>query len=150
MLTRLCSLVCGHSGVSTRVIDALAGALRTSFAFAVPELGSVDASGDLVPPAHVVKALRGFGFAYHTGARLAADVALTRAEPGPLALGGRGAVALVNGTSVTSAVAVLTLAKLRRGVVTAIHLTGVLTDLLGRTQDVLSAPLLKAFGYPRH
>lgn len=83
LTVRLWSLCQGRSGVSPEVIDSLCAALRTSFAPAIPMYGSVGASGDLIPLAYAARALRGEGYAYLSGERLPADVALRRAGLSP-------------------------------------------------------------------
>ncbi|MFC8393640.1 histidine ammonia-lyase [Streptomyces sp. NPDC057238] len=148
LLVRLASLARGRSGVSPEVLDALAAALRTTFTPAVPEWGSVGASGDLIPLSYVASALRGTGRAYLGGERLPATEALTRAGLRPLMLDGRDALALVNGTSLTAAAAGLALARLRRGHQAALALTALLADLLGCASEFASAALLEAFGHP--
>lgn len=146
-LARLWSLAQGRSGVSTTVTAALVAMLRTDFAPAVPRIGSLGASGDLIPLAYVAGALRGQGHAYVSGCRLPAAEALAVAGLQPLALDGRDGLAMVNGTSVTSATAGLALASLRRSHSVAITLTAVLVDLLGCDPGFLSADLLEAFGH---
>ncbi|NGO48585.1 HAL/PAL/TAL family ammonia-lyase [Streptomyces ureilyticus] len=148
LLVRLASLTRGHSAVTPEVLDALAAALRTGFTPAVPRLGSVGASGDLIPLAHAVQALRGRGRAYFGTTPMPAAAALDRAGLRPLVLDGRDALALVNGTSLTSAAAALALARLRRAHTTALRLTALLADLLGSTPGFAASPLLDAFGHP--
>src|SRR6266568_1356127 len=89
ILARVQSLTQGRSGVSVEVIDALCAVLRTTFAPAVPSLGSVGASGDLVPFAHIAQAMRGHGYAYLDGRPLPAQEALAQAGLAPLPLDGR-------------------------------------------------------------
>ncbi|MFE4457136.1 histidine ammonia-lyase [Nocardia tengchongensis] len=146
-LARLWSLAQGRSGVSIAVPTALVDMLRTDFAPAVPRVGSLGASGDLVPLAYVAGALRGQGHAYVSGRRLPAAEALAIAGLTPLSLDGRDGLAMVNGTSVTSATAGLALASIRRSHAVAITLTAVLVDLLGCAPGFLSADLLDAFGH---
>ncbi|MEV4124898.1 aromatic amino acid ammonia-lyase [Nocardia sp. NPDC049707] len=148
VLARLWSLTRAHSGVSVHVVTALAAMLRTDFAPAVPRIGSLGASGDLVPLAYVAGALRGQGFAYVSGRRMPAAEALAVAGLTPLALDGRDGLALVNGTSVTAAAAGLAVESIRRSHGVAITLTGVLVDILGSDIGFLSADLLEAFGHP--
>ncbi|WP_328388165.1 HAL/PAL/TAL family ammonia-lyase [Nocardia sp. NBC_00416] len=148
-LARLWSLAQGHSGVSVHVLTALAAMLRTDFAPAVPRIGSLGASGDLIPLAYVAGALRGEGFAYVSGRRLPAPEALAVAGLTPLALDGRDGLALVNGTSVTVAAAGLALASVRRSHSVAMSLTALLIDLLGSDPGFLSPHLLEAFGHPQ-
>ncbi|MFT7839908.1 aromatic amino acid ammonia-lyase [Saccharothrix sp. BKS2] len=148
VLVRAWSLSRGRSGVSPATLRALCDMLATSFTPAVPSLGSVGASGDLVPLAHVVQALRGVGHAYVDGVRMPAREALAKAGLAPLALGGRDALSLVNGTSVTTAAAGLAVASLRRSHEVAIAMSALLTDLLGAAPAFLSPSLLAAFGHP--
>nr|WP_308200081.1 aromatic amino acid ammonia-lyase [Kibdelosporangium philippinense] len=147
LLTRLWSLTQGRSGVSVPVVDALATMLRTDFAPAVPRLGSVGASGDLVPLAHAVQALRGNGFAYVGGVRTPADAALRAAGLAPLELDGRDALGLVNGTSLTAAAAGLAVASVARSLVVAQLLSALMADLLGCAPTYLSERLITAFGH---
>ncbi|MEV5646203.1 aromatic amino acid ammonia-lyase [Streptomyces flaveolus] len=148
VLARVRSLSYGRSGVSLSVIDALCAMLATSFTPAVPEFGSVGASGDLVPFAHVVQALRGNGHAYLDGVRMPADRALHEAGLTPLRLDGRDALALVNGTSLTTAAAALAVTSLRRSHRAAALLTALLADLLGAGPAFAHPGLLAAYGHP--
>ena len=149
LLTRLWSLTRGRSGVSVSVIEALAAMLRTEFTPAVPRIGSVGASGDLVPLAHAGQALRGIGFAYIGEKRMAADEALRRTGLAPLELEGRDALAVVNGTSLTAAAAGLALASMHRSLNVAQVLSAVMADVLGCDPVYLSTNLLTAYGH-RH
>ncbi|MGM1063883.1 HAL/PAL/TAL family ammonia-lyase [Saccharothrix sp. Mg75] len=148
VLVRIWSLSRGLSGVSPETVRALRDMVATSFVPAVPTLGSVGASGDLVPLAHVVQSLRGVGHAYVDGVRMPAAEALALAGLTPLVLSGRDALSLVNGTSVTTAAAGLAVASTRRSHEVAIALSALLTDLLGAAPAFLSPSLLAAFGHP--
>ncbi|MFG2004776.1 aromatic amino acid lyase [Spirillospora sp. NPDC048911] len=148
MLARLWSLARGHSGVAPAVADHLAAALGTTFAPAVPRLGSLGASGDLIPLAYLVSSLRGHGQAYLEVERLPAARALEKAGLTALPLDGRDALALVNGTSVTAAAAGLAIAALDRSRVVALLLSALLADILGAAPAFLSSALLEAFGHP--
>ncbi|MBO0880056.1 MAG: aromatic amino acid lyase [Mycobacterium sp.] len=147
-LIRLWSLAQGHSGASVQVLSALTAMLSTSFAPAVPRIGSLGASGDLIPLAHLTHALRGHGYAYVDGVRMPARDALVAANLNPVELDGRDGLALVNGTSLTTAAAGLALASLHRSHTVAMLLSAVLTDMLGSAPNFLSADLLQAFGHP--
>ncbi|WP_431045354.1 HAL/PAL/TAL family ammonia-lyase [Streptomyces sp. P1-3] len=148
MLVRLRSLCRGHSGVSSAVVESLAAALRTAFAPAVPRLGSLGASGDLIPLAYIARALQGEGHAYADGERLPAAVALRRAGLRPVRLDGRDGLALVNGTSLTAAAGGLAAASLARSRDCAVALSALLADVLGCTPAFLAPELLEAFGHP--
>ncbi|GGT00143.1 aromatic amino acid ammonia-lyase [Streptomyces griseoviridis] len=148
LLLRTWSLAQGHSGVSAEVVDRLAAMFATTFAPAVPRYGSVGASGDLIPLAYATQALRGRGHAYLDGRRLPAADALTAAGLTPLTLDGRDALALVNGTSVTTAALALARDTVRAAHRALTTLTCLLTDLLGCDPGFLDAELLRAYGHP--
>jgi histidine ammonia-lyase/tyrosine ammonia-lyase len=148
LLLRARSLAAGLSGVSEDVVDRLAAMFATTFSPAVPRYGSVGASGDLVPLAYATQALRGRGHAYLGGRRMPAAEALAAAGLRPLALDGRDALALVNGTSVTTAATALALDAVRGAHRALIALTALLADLLGCDTGFLDADLLAAYGHP--
>ncbi|WP_436535090.1 aromatic amino acid ammonia-lyase [Actinoplanes sp. HUAS TT8] len=148
MLIRAHSLARGASGVSPHVVDALAAALGTTFAPAMPRLGSVGASGDLIPLGAAAQALRGRGDAYAYGVRMPAAEALTRCGLEPLPLDGRDALALVNGTSLTTAATALALDRVRTSHRVIQLLSCVLADLLGCDPQFLDQGLLDLYGHP--
>lgn len=148
VLARMWSLAQGRSGVSLAVIDALCAMLRTTFAPVVPSLGSVGASGDLVPFAHIAQALRGHGFAVVDGRSLPSSLALAEAGLTPLPLDGRDALGFVNGTSLTSAAAALAWQSVGRSHRAAMALTALLADILGSAPAFLAPQLLSAYGHP--
>jgi histidine ammonia-lyase len=147
MLVRVWSLSRGMSGISPAALDALCAALETDFTPVVPALGSVGASGDLIPLAHIAQALRGNGWALVGGTRMDAADALVAAGLRPLTLAGRDGLSMVNGTSVTSAAAGLALASLRRSHQAGLLLTAALADLLGADTAFLLPQLLDAHGH---
>ncbi|MEV5604698.1 aromatic amino acid ammonia-lyase [Streptomyces sp. NPDC052299] len=148
LLLRTWSLAQGYSGVSAEVVDRLAAMFATTFTPAVPRYGSVGASGDLIPLAYATQALRGRGHAYLDGRRMAADKALAGAGLRPLALDGRDALALVNGTSVTTAALALARDGVRDAHRSIRALTCLLTDILGCDPGFLDHDLLRAYGHP--
>ncbi|MEU9554327.1 aromatic amino acid ammonia-lyase [Streptomyces fumanus] len=148
LLLRTWSLAQGHSGVSAEVVDRLAAMFATSFTPAVPRYGSVGASGDLIPLAYATQALRGRGHAYLDGRRTPAAEALTAAGLTPLTLDGRDALALVNGTSVTTAALALARDTVRAAHRALADLTCLLADLLGCDPGFLDEDLLRAYGHP--
>lgn len=147
LLLRTWSLAQGHSGVSTEVVDGLAAMFASTFTPAIPRYGSVGASGDLIPLAYATQALRGRGHAYLDGRRMPADEALTAAGLSPLALDGRDALALVNGTSVTTAATALARDAVRGALRSLTDLTCLLADLLGSDPGFLDEDLLRAYGH---
>ena len=91
-------LALGHSGVRPEVIEALLALLRADVVPVVPSRGSVGASGDLAPLAHLALVLLGEGEAFHRGERLPGGEALRRAGLRPLHLEAKEGLSLVNGT----------------------------------------------------
>jgi histidine ammonia-lyase len=92
------SLARGHSGVRTFLVEHLAECLNRGVVPVIPERGSVGASGDLAPLAHVAACLIGHGEATVGGDRLPARDALRRAGLEPLTLEMKEGLALLNGT----------------------------------------------------
>ncbi|MEU4886713.1 aromatic amino acid ammonia-lyase [Streptomyces xinghaiensis] len=148
LLLRTSSLARGLSGVSVEVVERLAAMFATTFCPAVPRYGSVGASGDLIPLAYATQALRGRGHAYLDGRRTEAAAALAAAGLRPLALDGRDALALVNGTSVTTAATALTRDAVRAAHRSLTALTCLLADVLGCDPGFLDADLMRAYGDP--
>ncbi len=99
------SLARGYSGVRWGVIETLLACLEADVLPAVPGQGSVGASGDLAPLAHVAAALIGVGDAIVDGRRIPALEALAAAGIAPLELHAKEGLALLNGTQVSTALA---------------------------------------------
>ncbi|MBD3846718.1 histidine ammonia-lyase [Bosea sp. SSUT16] len=108
------SLARGASGVRPVVIAALTGALKADAMPIIPAKGSVGASGDLAPLAHMTAALMGFGEIRLKGETLPAAEALKRIGQAPLALGAKEGLALINGTQVSTTLAMTGLAAIAR------------------------------------
>jgi len=99
------SLARGHSGVREVVIDTLLAVHNAGLVPYVPSQGSVGASGDLAPLAHMTLALIGEGDMLLDGKRVAAAIALKEVDIAPLALGAKEGLALINGTQTSTALA---------------------------------------------
>jgi histidine ammonia-lyase len=97
------SLSRGASGVRHEVMQALLGLLEREVYPCIPAKGSVGASGDLAPLAHLSAALIGVGHASVAGQVMPAADALARAGLQPLELGPKEGLALLNGTQVSTA-----------------------------------------------
>jgi len=131
MLLRANSLAKGHSGVRAVVIDTLCEMLNRGVTPVVPSQGSVGASGDLAPLAHLALALIGEGECRdEKGARLPSAEALKRAQIKPLVLESKEAVSLINGTQAMLAVGTLALLAAETLVDTADVLGGLTCDAL--------------------
>jgi histidine ammonia-lyase len=107
MLLRAQVVALGYSGVREEVVDLLAAMLNAEVWPCIPAQGSVGASGDLAPLAHLALALTGEGEARHRGERLPAREALARAGLAPLTLAAKEGLALINGTQYMTALGAL-------------------------------------------
>jgi histidine ammonia-lyase len=105
MALKLNSLGRGASGVRPAVIKLLEAMLKLGIIPVVPQLGSVGASGDLAPLAHMAAAMIGEGEANYQGRKLPAGKALAHAGLEPLVLGPKEGLALINGTQFSTAYA---------------------------------------------
>lgn len=114
MLLLANSLSRGHSGVRVELIRLLLDMLNQDVTPIVPGRGSVGASGDLAPLAHLSLVLIGEGEAIHAGERLAGGEALRRAGLAPIELGAKEGLALINGTHAMEACGILAVADARR------------------------------------
>ena len=118
---KIISLSRGHSGVRRVVIEALQKLLAEEAYPVIPSQGSVGASGDLAPLAHLSAALIGEGRIRHKGVEHDAGVALAHIGLEPLTLGPKEGLALLNGTQISTALAL---------------------DALLRAEDVFNAALV--------
>jgi len=111
MVLRANALAKGYSGVRLKIIELLLSLLNSGVTPVIPQQGSVGASGDLVPLAHMALLLTGQGKARKNGHLLDGEEALKAANLTPIELGPKEALALVNGTQAMAAVGVLTLLR---------------------------------------
>jgi histidine ammonia-lyase len=126
MVLRANTLAHGHSGCTIRCVELLLDALREGIHPVVPEFGSVGASGDLVPLAHVALALLGEGEVEMNGRRMPAAEALRAAGLAPLEVGEKDGLALINGTQFCTALGVLALLEAERAL-EALEVAGALS-----------------------
>jgi histidine ammonia-lyase len=129
MLLRANSLAKGFSGVRAEVIDLLCAMLNAGVHPVVPSQGSVGASGDLAPLAHLALAMIGEGEVWDGDGRTKSAEALKRAGIGPLVPEAKEAISLINGTQAMLAVGALSLLA---------------AEKLAETADVLGAMSLDA------
>ncbi|MBV9233624.1 MAG: histidine ammonia-lyase [Candidatus Eremiobacteraeota bacterium] len=108
------SLSAGHSGIKPDTLDLILAMLARGVTPVVPCQGSVGASGDLAPLAHMTLVLIGEGEAYYDGRRLPGGVALEQAGLAPIQLGPKEGLALVNGTQVMTGIAALGVLRAER------------------------------------
>jgi histidine ammonia-lyase len=116
---KVASLARGHSGIRWSVIEALLAMANAGIVPCIPAQGSVGASGDLAPLAHLSAVLIGEGEARLDGRTLPGRDALARAGLQPVALGPKEGLALLNGTQVSTALALAGLFAAERAIAAA-------------------------------
>jgi histidine ammonia-lyase len=109
MALRLKDLACGHSGIRLETAEALLQLLNAGVTPVVPQQGSVGASGDLAPLAHLGLVLIGKGEVMYEGERIPGHLAMQQCGLKPLVLASAEGLALVNGTQVMTGVGALAL-----------------------------------------
>ena len=105
MTLKVNGLAMGYSGVRRKVVDALVRLLAHEIYPCIPEKGSCGASGDLAPLAHMALVLLGEGEITHRGRRRSGIEGLTLANLEPITLAPKEGLALLNGTQVSTALA---------------------------------------------
>jgi histidine ammonia-lyase len=114
MLLRTNVLTLGFSGIRLEIVQMLGEMLNRRVHPVVPEKGSVGASGDLAPLAHLALTIIGEGEAWLDGERMESSEALRRAKLRPVQLGAKEGLALLNGTQAMHAVGGLALLRAKR------------------------------------
>jgi len=147
MLLRLQTVAQGRSGIDPDAADTLLAVYNAGIAPAVPCVGSVGASGDLIPMAHVARVITGVGEVLGDSGIRPAREALDEAGITPRRLSGRDALSIVNGTSFMTAHAAIAIARADRLVSYAELLTGWAYRLLGCRSQALDDRLHKARGH---
>lgn len=107
MLLRVNALAHGHSGIRLSTLETLLSMLNQGVTPVVPEQGSLGASGDLAPLAHMALVLIGEGEAFFQGERITGGEAMRRAGLTPVELAAKEGLALINGTQVMTALGAL-------------------------------------------
>ena len=141
MIARLQTLLQGYSGASDQVINLLKRVLDEGLTPIVPQMGTVGASGDLTPLAHVALALAGEGDVMVGRQQRSAQSVLSERGIAPLSLEKRDALALVNGCSFATGTAALNGARARRLLRWSMLVASCYTQILRGFQESLS-PLL--------
>ncbi len=147
MLARANALARGYSGIREELIDLLLAALNRGVLPEIPSEGSVGASGDLVPLAHMARLLVGLGHARVHGQRLPSADALRQAGLAPVVLQCKEGLALVNGTSVMTGLAALSAHEGTQLLHWMELLTACLFQVLNGEPEVLCQQAHKARGF---
>ncbi|OLP61660.1 histidine ammonia-lyase [Xaviernesmea oryzae] len=126
MVLKLMSLGRGASGVRLALVRLIEAMLERDVTPVIPEKGSVGASGDLAPLAHMTAVMIGAGEAFFKGERLPGSEALKRAGLEPIVLAAKEGLALINGTQVSTGLALAGLFRAHRAAQAAL-ITGALS-----------------------
>lgn len=130
MALRAQTLALGHSGVRPALAEAFVELLNRQVCPVVPEQGSLGASGDLAPLAHLALVVVGEGEAVVDGERVAGHEALRRVGLAPLRLAAKEGLSLINGTQGMTAIGILACHRLRRLLATADVAAAMTTEAL--------------------
>ena len=130
MVLKIASLSKGASGIRRGTLEALIALVNADVLPCIPSKGSVGASGDLAPLAHMSCVLIGVGEARHGGETLSAEAALGRVGLKPLTLGPKEGLALLNGTQCSTALALAGLFAAEAGFAAGIAAGALSTDAL--------------------
>ncbi|WP_333828015.1 histidine ammonia-lyase [Pararhodobacter sp.] len=134
MALKLLSLGRGASGVRWEVIALIEAMLERGVIPVVPVQGSVGASGDLAPLAHMTAAMIGAGEAFYQGQRMSGAAALAAAGLAPVVLGPKEGLGLINGTQFSTALALVGLFEGWRNLLNALVTSCMSTDaIMGST-----------------
>jgi histidine ammonia-lyase len=148
LVLRANTLALGHSGARPAIVDRLLDFLRLGIHPVVPAQGSVGASGDLAPLAHLALPLIGRGHVELGGRDLPALVALREVGLAPMTLGAKEGLALLNGTQLMSALGALLLADADRLTRTASTVAAISVEALLGTDVAFSAAYQLARPHP--
>lgn len=141
MAARAATLARGHSAIRPQALELLLLCLQKDLIPQVPAIGTVGASGDLTPLAHITLGLMGQGEVWWQDQTLQADQALKQAGLQPLSPEGKDALALVNGTSAMTGIAALNACQAERLLKLSVVLTGVYGELLNGHLEALQPGL---------
>lgn len=128
MALKLISLGRGASGVRLELVRLIEAMLEKGVTPLIPEKGSVGASGDLAPLAHMAAVMMGEGEAFYQGTLLPAAEALAKAGLKPVVLAAKEGLALINGTQTSTALALAGLFRAHRAAQTALVTGAMSTD----------------------
>lgn len=138
MVLKILSLGRGASGTAWSTIEQIQNMLAAKVTPVIPDQGSVGASGDLAPLAHMAAAMMGEGEAFFEGKRLPAKDALQKAGLNPIVLGAKEGLGLINGTQFSTACALTGLFGAWRNAAATIISASLSTDaIMGSTSPLV-------------
>jgi histidine ammonia-lyase len=110
MILQVNNFARGHSGIRAHIVSLLTELVNKRVIPIVPSKGSLGASGDLAPLAHLSSVLIGKGYAYYNGKRMSGSDALRKVGLNPVKLGAKEGLALLNGTQAMTSIAAFAVA----------------------------------------
>ena len=138
MILKIISLSFGASGVKWSTINQIEKIVNSDIVPEIPHQGSVGASGDLAPLAHMSAVMIGEGWAYYKGEKVTGGEALKKAKIDPIILGPKEGLALLNGTQFSTACALANLYNGWRSILNSIVISSLSTDaIMGSTSPLL-------------
>lgn len=148
LILKINSLARGYSGVRQQTIDALIRLLNANIYPCIPAQGSVGASGDLAPLAHLSALLLGIGEARHRGKIISAKEALAQIEISPLQFAPKEGLALLNGIQVSTALALIALLEAEDIFISALTAGAMTTDAACGSDTPFDARIHAVRGHP--
>ena len=148
LLLRANVLATGNAGCRVEVVEKVLAMLNAGVHPIVPSQGSVGASGDLAPLAHLALVLVGEGEAYYRGRRMPGGEALSEAGLTPLKLQAKEGLALINGTQASAALGCLALTQARRLIDAADVIAALSLDALAGTDAAFDPAVHQARPHP--
>lgn len=148
LLLKANSLAIGSSGIRPEVVETLLALLNQDVLPLIPAKGSVGASGDLAPLAHMALALIGEGEAHHQGKVLQGEAVLKVAGVKPVQLEAKEGLALLNGTQVSAALALQGLFGVREALATSIVLGAFTVEAMAGSYSPFDARIHKVRNMP--
>ena len=148
MVLRAQVIALGHSGVRASIVDALMAMLNAGVTPRIPSQGSVGASGDLAPLAHLALALIGEGEASFEGRQMPAGEALAAAGLAPVELAAKEGLSLINGTQYMTSLGALALCDAAR-LATSADIAGAISlEALKGSKRPFDARLMRVRPHP--
>ncbi|MCK4421453.1 histidine ammonia-lyase [candidate division WOR-3 bacterium] len=147
MFLRLFCFLKGKSGVREQIPKMLHSMIEKGVIPAVPSKGSVGASGDLAPSAHIALVLLGKGFAYYKGKRISGSEALKKNELEPVRLEAKEGLSLINGTQFMTSIAALSLIRSKRLIQYADYLAASSIECIGGRKEPFEPEIHKVRPY---
>jgi len=148
MVMKIVALARGYSGVRPELVDALCRLVSHGVYPVVPSQGSVGASGDLAPLAHMAGVLLGYGEVRFDGERMPAADACAKIGLQPLKLAPKEGLALLNGTQVSTALTLSALFKAERVLAAAVCAGAMSADAIKGSDTPFDARIHDVRGHP--